>query len=144
VPAYYIDTSALVKRYHHERGSERVDDIFRNADASFLAANLALSELTSALDRKFLERQISQETLTKVLSSIARDLAEEFWLVEVDRTHILHSQELILRHHLRALDSLHLAVALGLRTLAPIVVSADARLLEAAQREQLAVLNPMG
>lgn len=73
---------------------------------------------------------------------MARDLIEEFWLIELERAHILRSQELILRHHLRTLDALHLAVLLTLGDLTPILVSADQRLLDAAQREQFAVLNP--
>jgi hypothetical protein len=30
MPAYFFDTSALVKRYHIEEGSEKVDEIFND------------------------------------------------------------------------------------------------------------------
>jgi predicted nucleic acid-binding protein len=83
-----------------------------------------------------------QPVLSRVLTAVARDLSEEFALIELDASHILRSQELILRYHLRTLDALHLAVLLTLRELVPTLVSADHRLLDAAQREQFAVLNP--
>lgn len=143
MPFYYVDTSALVKRYHTESGSERVDHLFSDPTASFLAANIALTEITSALDRKVQENLLTRDALNTVLAAIARDLLEDFWLIEIERAHILRSQELILRHHLRALDALHLSVLLSLQDLAPVLVSADQKLLEAARLERFTVLDPM-
>lgn len=142
MPAYYFDTSALVKRYHLEQGSDRMDQLFADPTAALLTANITLAELTSALDRKRQDGVLTQETLNYVLAAVSRDLHEDFWLIELDRAHVLRSQELILRHHLRTLDALHLAVLLSLRDITPVLVCADQRLLEAAQREQVAVLNP--
>ena len=34
MPAYFFDTSALVKRYHVEEGSEKVDEIFNISERS--------------------------------------------------------------------------------------------------------------
>lgn len=143
MPVIYFDTSALVKRYHVEPGSEQVDRLFADTEATFLTANITLAELTSALVRKLQEGVITRPMLDRVLSVVARDLLEEFWLIDLDRVHVLHSRELILKHHLRTLDALHLAVLLTLRDLAPILVCSDQRLLDAAQREQLLVLNPV-
>lgn len=139
---YYVDTSALVKRYHVEPGSQRIDQLFGDPTATFLAANIALTEITSALDRKVQESLLTRDALNTVLAAIARDLLEDFWLIEIERAHILRSQELILRHHLRALDALHLSVLLSLQDLAPVLVSADQKLLEAAKQERYAVLDP--
>jgi predicted nucleic acid-binding protein len=143
VPAYYVDTSALVKRYHVEPGSQRVDQLFGDPASTFLTANIALTEVTSALDRKVQEGMLTRDALTTVLAAIARDLLEDFWLIEIERVHILKSQELILRHHLRTLDALHLAVLLSLKDLAPVLVSSDQKLLEAARQERFAVLDPV-
>lgn len=142
MPAYYVDTSALVKRYHLELGSERMDEPFRDPASVFLTANITLTEFTSALDRKVQEGILTREALNTVLAAVARDLLEEFWLIELERVHILRGQELILRHHLRTLDALHLAVLVTLRDLAPVLVSADQRLLDAEVREQFTVINP--
>lgn len=107
MPVYYIDTSALVKRYHLEQGSDRVDQIFADPASILSTANLTITELTSALDRKFQGGLLSKQGLTHVLSVAARDLLEEFW-----------------------------------KELEPILVSADQRLLSAAQQEGLQILNP--
>ena len=50
MPLFYVDTSALVKRYHVELGSDQVDRLFADPAASLVTANLAITELTSALD----------------------------------------------------------------------------------------------
>ncbi len=142
MPVYYVDTSALVKRYHVEPGSQRLDQLFGDPTATFLAANIALTEITSALDRKVQESLLTRDALNTGLAAIARDLLEDFWLIEIERAHILRSQELILRHYLRALDALHLSVLSSLQDLAPVLVSADQKLLEAAKQERYAVLDP--
>ena len=53
MPLFYVDTSAFVKRYHVELGSDQVDRLFADPTASLVTANLAITELTSALDRKY-------------------------------------------------------------------------------------------
>ena len=139
---FYVDTSALVKRYHSELGSDRVDQLFDDLEASLVTANFVVTEMTSALDRKCQDGALTREGLTKILAVAARDLLEEFWLLELDRSHIRHSQRLILQHHLRTLDALHLAVIVSIKDLHPVLVSADARLLQAADREGITLLNP--
>lgn len=142
MPLFYVDTSALVKRYHIELGSDQVDRLFADLDASLVTANLAVTELTSALDRKCQDGALTREGLAQVLAVAAQDLLAEFWLLELDRTHIRRSQQLILQHHLRTLDALHLAAILSIKDLHPVLVSADTRLLQAADREGIELLNP--
>ena len=62
--------------------------------------------------------------------------------LSLDRDQIRLGQQLILRHHLRTLDALHLAMVLSIQELNPVLVSADARLLQAAEREGLTLFNP--
>lgn len=50
MPLFYVDTSALVKRYHLEQGSDQVDRLLADPDAGLVTANIAVTELTSALD----------------------------------------------------------------------------------------------
>ena len=142
MPLFYVDTSALVKRYHVELGSDQVDRLFADPAASLVTANLAITELTSALDRKCEDGALTREGLTHILAVAAQDLLAEFWLLELDRAHIRRSQHLIRQHHLRTLDALHLAVILSIKALRPILVSADARLSQAADREKIDIFNP--
>jgi len=50
VTAFFLfDTSALVKRYHIEPGSDKVDEIFESPDNVLIISELALVEVASAL-----------------------------------------------------------------------------------------------
>lgn len=142
MPLFYVDTSALVKRYHIESGSDQVDRLFADPGAMFVTANLAVTELTSALGRKCQEGLLTREGLEQILAVVARDVLTDFWLIDLDRAHISRSQHLILHHHLRTLDALHLATLLSIKDLHPVLVSADVRLLQAASREGINQLNP--
>jgi predicted nucleic acid-binding protein len=119
-----------------------VDRLFADPDDGLVTANIAVTELTSALDRKCQDGALTREGLIQILAVAAQDLLAEFWLLELDRAHIRRSQSLILQHHLRTLDALHLAVILSIKDLHPVLVSADARLLQTADREGIILLNP--
>ena len=48
---YYFDTSALVKRYHVEKGTSHLDAVFAEPDATFIIASITIAELTVAIAR---------------------------------------------------------------------------------------------
>ena len=52
--SYFFDTSALVKIYHQEDGSEGVVDIF-NSGAGIFVSELSVIEYQSVVYRKFRE-----------------------------------------------------------------------------------------
>ena len=139
---YFLDTSALVKRYHLETGTACLDAVLSESDATFLIASITIAELTSAIARKYAEREITQEALRHTLSKFAEDLIADFWILDRERCHIQAAQQLILQHGLRTLDSLQLSVLLSVKTLSPVLLSSDARLLAAAEAVGIAVRDP--
>jgi len=139
---YYLDTSALVKRYHPERGTTYLDTVFAEADATFIIISITIAELTSALVRKQEAGEISEEGLRQTLSKFSEDLIGEFWILDIERHHIHQAQQLILRHSLRTLDSLQLSLLLVVRDLSPVFLCSDARLLAAARAEGITTLDP--
>ncbi len=141
-PVYYLDTSALVKRYHVERGTPFLDAIFAEPDATFIIASLTIAELTSAIARRHAEGEVSQEGLVQTLSKFAEDLITEFWILDIERHHIYEAQQLILRHGLRTLDSLQLSLLVVVRNLSPIFLCSDARLRTAAEAEGIPAQDP--
>jgi len=144
MPPYFFDTSALVKRYHSEDGTERVDQVFSEADGPLIISNITIAEFTSAFARKSRDGFIDEKTLRYCLSSFSTDLLMEFWIIDLERAHIFNSRDLIIGHGLRALDGLQLAAALSLKELKPVFVCSDKRLLDAAFKEGLEVLDPAG
>ncbi len=75
---YYFDTSALVKRYHVEKGMSRLDSVFGEPDATFIIASITIAELTSAIVRKHVAGEISRQALLHTLSKFSEDLLAEY------------------------------------------------------------------
>lgn len=46
---YFLDTSAFVKRYHHEAGTEVIDKIFGEVDKELFISDLSIIEFYSVL-----------------------------------------------------------------------------------------------
>ncbi len=65
---FLFDTSALVKRYHVEVGSDKVDEIFDDPDNVLIISELAIVEVTSALQRKRNQGEITQLSLISISS----------------------------------------------------------------------------
>ena len=141
-PIYYFDTSALVKRYHIERGTAYLDTIFAEPESTFIIASITIAELTSAIAHRHAEGEISHEGLLHTLSKFAEDLIGEFWILDIERHHIHEAQQLILRHGLRALDSLQLSLLLVVKNLSPVSLCSDVRLQGAARAEGVTVQDP--
>ena len=105
----YLDTSALVKLYAEEDGSELVRRGVRDSD--LIATSLmAYPETRSALARKCRSREISRALFTKCKRDFDRD-----WLrlqrLPVDEPLVRKAGEFAEQHALRAVDALHLATA---------------------------------
>ena len=75
-------------------------------------------------------------------SRFSEDLIADFWILDIERHHIHEAQQLILRYGLRTLDAIQLALLLVAKTLSPVFLCSDVRLLEAARAEGIAVQDP--
>jgi predicted nucleic acid-binding protein len=140
---YYLDSSALVKRYAMESGSERVASLVEG-DQKIAVSWLAVPETLSAVARRAKGGSISTEGLTSIRGQFSRDL-QRFMIVDVCGAPIDGIEALITRHALRGADSIHLSTALWLckATKSPVVfVASDNELLAAARAERLKTLNP--
>ncbi len=105
----YLDTSALVKLYAEEIGSEVVRRAV--ADAGLVATSLlSYAEARSALARKHRGEEITRSTLNRLRQEFERDW-ERLHLLPVDEALVRKAGNLTEEHALRALDALHLATA---------------------------------
>ena len=140
---YYLDSSALVKRYVAESGSARITELVEG-DANIAVSWLALPETLAAVVRRAKGGSISIEDLASIRNQLHLDL-QRFMIVEVSGAPVGGIEALIDRHALRGADSIHLATALWLKkaTKTPVVfVASDHELLAAAYAERLKILNP--
>ena len=150
---YFLDASALVKRYAGELGSARVLSITDAAAGhTILLAEITLAEVAAALAAKQrAPHGISIQERDRALSRFIQDCDELFLLLQVDRSAIDMAVALTQRHRLRGYDAVQLATALvtnqdleeqghPLFTF----VASDEDLLTAAQTEGLPTDNPLG
>jgi uncharacterized protein len=133
----FFDTSALVKRYVEEKGSEQVRALCSEADA-LGASVLVVPELISTLCRLVREGRLSFEDYRSLKAAVQVDLSDAD-LCDLSQDAFEQSVRCLERHPLRTLDALHVASALVYQP--DLFVSADRRQVTAAGREGLAVLD---
>lgn len=138
----YLDTSALVKRFVTEVGSDRVGRLFLE-QATFATAKIAYLEIYSGLTRKWRENALSRSDYELACREFELDW-EAYIRVDLHDEILSISRDLIQRYPLRGFDAVHLASAVYLEKALgePIsFVAADTRLLEAAHQESLATVD---
>ena len=109
----FFDTSALVKRYADESGS----DLVRDLNSTVVISELAKVEVPAAIWRKHRLGGFSAKDARDLCRQFSIDFA--FWVSPQDTqvikasTDILHTAaDLVARHPLRAYDAMQLASAL--------------------------------
>ena len=143
----YLDTSALVKLYITERGSERMVEL-ASEDAGHDLATCAITqvEFHSAVDRRRRMDDLDEDEAERAVESFGKYFKSEVFRYPVDDQTLDLACVLVHRHALRAYDAVQLAACLFLLRLRSrddlTFVSADRNLLTAARSEGLAVLNP--
>ena len=143
----YLDTSALVKLYITERGSERVADLAsEDADHDLATCAITQVEFHSALDMRRRMDDLDGDEAERAVERFNRRFRGEVFRYPVDDQTLDLACVLVHRHALRAYDAVQLAACLFLLRLGArddlTFVSSDRRLLTAARSEGLAVLNP--
>jgi predicted nucleic acid-binding protein len=147
---YYVDTSALVKRYVDEIGSAWVRSILDpSAQPSVIIVHLAIVEMMSALARRRRDSTLTPADYAQIQAAFRADCLNEYRIVTAVDGIIDEATHFIERYPLRAYDAVHLGAAVVANRhlladgLAPLVfLSADDHLNDAASAEGLAVENP--
>lgn len=144
---FFLDTSALVKLYHQEIGTEQVEAIFQQEENRLLISELAIVKLYSMFARKVRTEEISLQAQKEAQQNFEEDRVQRFVVHPLGSAIIQRAKELIQNHGntkaLRSLDSLQLGTCLAVRTGNDLTfVCADTRLLDVARLEGLHVLNP--
>ena len=147
---YYLDTSALVKRYVAEDGSRWLETaIFQSTDNMVLISRITVVEMRSALARRRREASIQPHDHADALSALSEDCLLRYRFVELESPVVDLAGELLDQYPLRAYDAVQLASALVVHrllieaNLAPLTfVSADDKLLTVARAAGLQTDNP--
>ncbi len=124
----FFDTSAYVKRFVEEVGSDKADEITQKATEIGLSI-LCFPEMMSALNRKQRTGFLNENDYLTLKTDIVEDI-EDAELINLSPGVLAKATGLLEKHVLRSLDALHIACAFEWQ--ADLFVSSDERQLEAA------------
>jgi predicted nucleic acid-binding protein len=150
VTTYYVDTSALVKRYVDETGSNWLRTALgAEPPPSIIIVHLAVVEMTSALTRRLREGVLTTAEHAQLQNAFRSDCLNEYEIAVAVGNIIDQANRLLEAYPLRAYDAVHLATAVVANqrlvdnNLPPLIfLSSDDRLNDAASAEGLTVDNP--
>jgi predicted nucleic acid-binding protein len=147
---FYADSSVLVKRHVPEVGSGWFRGIADPASGNMImTVRVSVIEMFSALNRRVREGSLDAGTYAALAADVESVCTAEYRLIELSPQVAGRARVVMEGHPLRAYDAIQLAAALtandtllmaGLPAL--IFLSADVRLLGAAQSEGFAVDDP--
>jgi len=112
---YFFDTSALVKRYHREIGTEIVDAAFDDKNATKIILDVSVIEFYSAFAKKVRTREITDEDFQDTVRALAQDIQSgAIVLTTLSDDDKKEAVTLIEKHglfrNLRTLDAMQMAV----------------------------------
>ncbi|GAB4184122.1 MAG: type II toxin-antitoxin system VapC family toxin [Coleofasciculaceae cyanobacterium] len=150
VSAYFLDSSALVKRYVPETGSAWIQAIANAATGNLLIiSRITWVEVLSALARRQREGSLSATDVHLIIQRFRYDLNHQYQVVELDRTVMENAGQLVNQYPLRAYDAVQLASVLRIQptfatatSTSLVFLTADDRLLTIAQTAGLLTDNP--
>ncbi|KPA12647.1 protein containing PilT protein [Candidatus Magnetomorum sp. HK-1] len=144
-PIIFFDTSAIIKLYHDEDGTDDVLSIINSYDPSILISDLTKIEFVSAFAKKVRTNEITEDICMKTIRLFEID-TKKFEIIEIDKDIKLLAIELLehiaIKRGLKTLDSLQLASALAFtnKHKLKLFVSSDKVLGQIAEEKRLNAL----
>jgi predicted nucleic acid-binding protein len=150
VTQYFLDSSALIKRYVVEPGTTWVRSLINHSSGNTaIIAQITQIEIVSGASRRVREGTLTPRTARAVRLLIDRHVRREYVVIGLTPQVVRRAEDLLAVHPLRTYDAVQLASALESNTrlvaagLSPVhFISADARLLVAATTEGLMTEDP--
>ena len=148
---FFLDGSALAKRYVAEPGTPLVDHLFNQvAPDRLVVLNVGFAEVVSVLVRRKNAGVLSDATFAQALLQLGREIIHAVNLRKVEATNslVIGALSHVQTHSINATDAVALHAAPGLAHHLCgqgddlVLIASDQRLLRAAQAEGLSTFNP--
>ena len=142
----YLDSSAWVKRYQHERGSECVHELI-SGEGPRACSVLGMVEVIATLARKRKAGEITKQDFDLKVAETVRDW-RKFFQIELTLEMVGWAKEAAVRLALRGADAVHFAALLSLQMHVSgsghhvVLVASDRELKDAAASSGIKVLDP--
>ena len=145
--SYYFDSSALLKLYIDEQGTEEVIRLVGDPNCNHMAImRLTVLECRSAIRRRERSGDVSNLVANQAIGRIEDDALSKYFVQPLTEGVFKEAKRLMDVRPLKTLDALQLAGCLSIRSSlsSPFAfVCADTRLCEAANLEGVETLNPL-
>ena len=143
----YLDTSAIVKRYIGEKGSEVMDKIYERAEAGSVTAAFSvwnLGETIGVLDRYHSRKLLTSNEFESVLSDLVSESTKmlrlnSLLLLPLTSRSMVESWRLIMTHHMYEADALQLSSCQEAGC--QLFLSGDNALVQAARKEGIEAID---
>ncbi len=141
---FFIDTSALFKRYQPEEGTKLVCKILEESNEQVYISSISIIEIISNLKRLFeIDKITTQKQFQQQRAFFYQDITIlGITILDVTADDIIKAESLILKRYMKPVDSIQLALALNVQYDNVTFVSSDQRLCEIAKAEGLSILTP--
>ncbi|MCJ7506321.1 type II toxin-antitoxin system VapC family toxin [Candidatus Bathyarchaeota archaeon] len=143
----YLDTSAIVKRYIGEKGSEVTDTVYERSEAGSVIAAFSvwnIGETIGVLDRYHSRKLITSNEFESALSDLVGESTKmlrlnSLLLLPVTSRAMVESWRLIMTHHIYEADALQLSSCQEAGC--QLFLSADNALVQAARKEGIEAID---
>lgn len=143
---YFCDTSAVIKLYHNEIGTDRMENIFGDDQSEIIISELTTAEFWSAMTRRVRTGEITNEAKDAAVRNFRKDCRDRFIIIPLNSETVRQAVDIISRHGIqfstRTLDALQLAACLSENLDDLKFVCADLNLIRICGLEGIAVINP--
>ena len=147
VKLVYLDSSSIVKRYIEEKGSKVVDTVYARAEAGDLRFAFSIwniGEVLGVFDRYTSRELILQEKLKTTLLDFISESTKmvrlgSLQILPMTTKTLIESWLLVMKHHIYEADALQISTSKEANC--NLFLSADAKLIQTAQKEDTNALN---
>jgi predicted nucleic acid-binding protein len=109
---YFVDSSALVKRYVQEPGTDWVRRLTRrNAHVPIYLARITTVEITAAVARRRKSKTLTSAKASSILHRFRKHLAGRYTVVEITPVRFDEAMRMADAHALRAYNAVQLVAA---------------------------------
>lgn len=134
MPTFYLDSSALAKRYKPEKGSDVIQELFQATD-TLITSHLSYLDMVAIARRLYSGRELSRPEFERLLGVIDKDFSSLLQVRPISMEVTTAAAGLSMAHGLEGSDSIQLATALSVQPAAAgqapqcVLVSSDRRML---------------
>jgi len=138
---FFLDTSALFKRYQVENGTEVINELLEEGAGKLFVSSLTVVEITSNLKRLCAVDKVTHEEQYQDQRLFFFHDLDDLGIVVlgISTTDIIKADELIQKRYMKPIGSLQLAIALNNFPADLTFVSADKKLCDIAKESKPAV-----